>query len=259
MLKNTLLLLRMINKLAYLIFLISTLPGFCQEWQGLKGHVVAGNAPVAGVFVINKATGIEIKTDNNGNFTIPAVAGDYLVVYGSSVEVHEFYISTATFKDQPYLMEVKPSAYELKEVVITENVSAEKLGIVPKNQKRYTPAERRLYIASDWKPSFNVGTSAGVVIPTDFIINAITGRTKMLKKAVKTETKEFAIDKINGLYTEQEVIDELKIPAEYVQGFLFYAVEDAACAKALKNKNDDLSKLLLMELAKNYNALIKDE
>jgi len=242
----------MANKLLYIIIILFSLPAVCQDRQNLQGRVTLGNAAVTGVFVINKATGTEIKTDNNGNFTIPARIGDYLVVYSSNVEVREFYISDAALKEQPYSMEVKPSAYELSEVVINENVSAQKLGIVPKNQKKYTPAERRLYTASDWKPTFNVGTTAGVVIPTDFIINAINGRTKMLKKAVKTEAREFAIDKINGLYTEQEVIDELKIPSEYVQGFLFYAVEDAACAKALKDKNDDFSKLLLMELAKKY-------
>jgi hypothetical protein len=249
----------MVNRLLYTMLMLCPLFAFCQERQIFNGHVVAGNLSVAGVFVINKATSIETKTDNNGNFTIPARTGDYLVVYNSSIDVREFYISDITFKQQPYTMEVKPSAYELKEVVINNNVSAQSLGIVPKNQKRYTPAERRLYTASDWKPSFSVGTTAGVVIPTDFIINAINGRTKMLKKAVKTENKEVAIDKINGLYTEQEVVDELGIPAEYVQGFLFFAVEDVACAKALKSKNDDLSKLMLMELAKKYLVLIKDE
>ena len=249
----------MANKLLYIIIILFSLPVFCQERQSLQGHVTAGNTVVAGVFVINKATGIEVKTDNNGNFTIPARAGDFLVVYSSNVEVREFYISDTSFREQPYNMEVKPSAYELSEVVINEDVSAQKLGIVPKNQKKYTVAERRLYTAGDWKPTFSVGTLAGVVLPTDFIINAISGRTKMLKKALKTETKEFAIEKINGLYTEQELIDNLKIPEEYVQGFLFYAVEDAACAKALKSKNDDLSKLLLMELAKKYIVLIKDE
>lgn len=239
--------------------MLFSLPVVCQERQNLHGHVTAGNTAVVGVFVINKATGIEIKTDNNGNFTIPARTGDYLVVYNSSIEVREFYLSDAAFKEQPYSMEVKPSAYELNEVVINEEISAQKLGIVPKNQKKYTVAERRLYTAAGSSPSFNVGMLAGVVLSTDFIINAISGRTKMLKKALKTETKEFAIEKINGLYTETELINDLKIPEEYVQGFLFYAVEDPACAKALKDKNDDLSKLLLMELAKKYIVLIKDE
>jgi len=249
----------MVNKLLYIIIILFSLPAVCQDRQNLQGHVTVGNATVAGVFVINKATGVEVKTDNNGNFTIPAHKGDYLVVYSSTIEVREFYITDLAFKEQPYAMDVKPSAYELNEVVINENISAQKLGIVPKNQKKYTVAERRLYTAGDWKPTFSIGTLAGIVLPTDFIINAISGRTKMLKKALKTETKEFAIEKINGLYTETELIEELKIPEEYVQGFLFYAVEDAACAKALKDKNDDLSKLLLMELAKKYIVLIKDE
>ena len=114
----------MLNKLLYIFAVIFSLSAVCQDRQNIQGHVTAGNTAVAGVFVINKATGIEIKTDNDGNFNIPARAGDYLVVYSSSIEVREFYISDASFKEQPYSMEVKPSAYELNEVVITENISA---------------------------------------------------------------------------------------------------------------------------------------
>ena len=248
----------MINKLVYIIVVLLCLPAFCQQRQNLQGRVVAGNAVVASVFVINKATGTEAKTDGSGNFSLPARTGDVLVVYGGRTELREFAVNQESFKEVPYVMEVKPKAYELEEVVINEQVTPEGLGIVPKGQKQYTPAQRRLYTATNMLPAFSVGTMAGISIPTDFIINAISGRTKMLKKALKTENKEFTIDKINGLYTEQEIRDDLKVPADYVQGFLFYAVEDADCARALKAKNDDLAKLLLMDLAKKYIALIEE-
>ena len=242
------------NKLVYILLLVS-LSAMGQERTTLQGHIVAGGAVAAGVFVINKATAAETKTDANGNFSLAARPGDALVVYGTATEVREFAINAASFTETPYVMEVKPKAYELEEVVINEQVTAQSLGIVPKGQKQYTVAERRLYTASAMTYGFNMGA----IVSTDAIINAISGRTKMLKKALATERKEFALDKINGLYTEQELRDDLKIPGEYVQGFLFYAVEDPECAKALKAKNDDLAKLLLMDLATKYIALTKEQ
>ena len=245
------------NRLLYLLLCIS-ISAFCQERKPLQGQVISGESAIVGVFVINKATGTEVKTNATGNFTIAARNGDMLAVYGTGITARDFAISTATFAEQPYVMEVVINAYELKEIVI-DKITPESLGLVPKNQKQYTPAERRLKTASDLDPQMGIGTMAGVSVSADAIINAISGRTKMLKKALETENKEFAIQKLNGIYTEEQIINELKIPAEYVQGFLFYAVEDADCAAALKTKNNELAKFKLIGLAVKYNKLIVDK
>ncbi|RYD86390.1 MAG: hypothetical protein EOP54_30440, partial [Sphingobacteriales bacterium] len=171
------------NRLLYLL-LLATLPLAAQGRKALMGRVMWGNDAVANVYVINKKTGTETKTDAKGNFTLDAKAGDVLTVYSNKTEVRDFKINDFAFKDNPYVLSVKVIAYELDEVVINEQtVTSESLGLVPKNQKRYTPAERRLKTASEFKPSFMVGYMPGIVIPTDAIINAISGRTKMLKKA----------------------------------------------------------------------------
>ena len=231
-----------------------------QERKPLLGRVVAGTDAVANVFVINKKAGTETKTDNKGNFTLDAKVGDVLTVYSNRTEVRDFIINPIAFTDSPYVMAVKITAYELDEVVINDvGVTSESLGLVPKSQKRYTPAERRLKTASEFKPDFFLGYMPGIGIPTDAIINAISGRTKMLKKALTTERKEFAIDKINGLYTEQEIKDELQIPQEYVQGFIFYAAEDPGYVAALKAKNNHLAKLTIANLALKYIAIIKED
>jgi len=245
------------NRLLYLLLCIS-ISAFCQERKPLQGQVVSGESAIVGVFVINKATGTEVKTNATGNFTITARNGDMLAVYGTGITARDFAVSTATFAEQPYVMEVVINAYELKEIVI-DKITPESLGLVPKNQKQYTPAERRLKTASDLDPQMGIGTMAGVSVSADAIINAISGRTKMLKKALETENKEFAIQKLNGIYTEEQIVSELKIPAVYVQGFLFFAVEDADCAAALKSKNNELAKFKLLGLAEKYNKLITDK
>jgi hypothetical protein len=73
---------------------------------------------------------------------------------------------------------------ELKEVVVNDNagINAENLGIVPHGQKTYTPAERKLYTAKS--------TSV------DKLINAMSGRTSMLKKEMKSREKGDAFQEV---------------------------------------------------------------
>lgn len=246
------------NKSVLLIFiLLFSLPLAAQQDTLLNGRVVSGGVPIAKVFVINKKTATETTTDAQGNFTMTAKSGDVIVVYSNRTQVREFIMSALCFKDNPYVMEVKGTAYELDEVVITaEAVTSESLGIVEKGQKKYTPAEKRLATASNPFPELILGSMPGAVISTDLILNAISGRTKMLKKALAFEGKGDAINEIDGLYTQQELKDDLHIPQEYIQGFKFYVVEDAACAAALKSRNAHLAKQRLTELALKYVDLL---
>jgi len=80
---------------------------FCQERRALPGRVIlADNTAVPNVFVINKATRTETKTDVAGSFSIPARAGDRLAVYSADTEVREFAISDASFAKVPYVLSV---------------------------------------------------------------------------------------------------------------------------------------------------------
>lgn len=242
------------NKLVTLLFFFIVTTAFCQERQQLQGHINAGDAVANEVFVINKATGAETKTDSRGNFTLPVKMGDILVVYSNKTDIREFTINQFTFKEVPFEMAVNAKAYDLDEVVINQQVTSESLGIVPKNQLRRTVAERRLYTAGGTEFTLGFGFSLSL----DAVINSITGRLKMLRKALATERKEFAIEAINGLYTDYELINDLKIPEDYIRGFAFYAVEDAECAAALKDHKDELAKLRLLHLAQIYLQLLKE-
>ena len=234
------------NRYLTLIILLFCAVGFCQERKALQGRVVSGEGTgIESIFVINKATGAETKTDKSGNFTIAVRAGDKIAVYGTKTVARDFAISEASFAEVPYVVSIEYKSYELEEVVVQgQAVSSESLGIVPKGQKTYTPAERKVYTATS--------TS------TDALLNAISGRTKMLKKAVETEGKETVVAYLNGLYTDTEITAQFNIPSENVRAFIFYAADDAAVAKAVKGKNESLIKLLMIDTAKHYLAAIKE-
>jgi len=228
--------------LTLLLFTCTT--ALCQERLPLVGRVLAGAMAAEGFFVINKATGAEVKTDAAGNFTLPAIAGDKIAVYSSKINVRDFTISDASFKEMPYMLEVEEKSYELEEVVIQGSaITSESLGIVPKDQKKYTVQERRIYTATQG---------------TDALFNALSGRTSMLKKAAETEAKESVIERLNGMFTDQEIIDQFKIAAENTKGFIFYVAEDIQLANALKENNEGIIKLLLTGLAEKYLAASKE-
>lgn len=227
--------------LAILLLVCTT--AFCQERKPLLGRVLSGGAGIQDVFVINKATGTEVKTDNTGGFSIATRPGDRLAVYSARVDVREFVISEASFKEVPYVLEVNAKSTELEEVVIQGQVTSESLGIVPKGQKQFTVAERRVFTATEG---------------TDALFNKISGRTKMLEKAAETEKKETVIDVLNGLYTDPEITEQFGIPSQNVRAFMFYAAEDAKLATAVKENNTSLIKLLMIDVAKKYLAAIKE-
>ena len=99
------------------------------------------------------------------------------------------------------------------------------LGIVPANQRTYTPAERKLAAAGDFK------WYSPLLIPlggmsVDGLINSISGRTSMLKKELVVERKEMLQTKTSDYFDRKYFVETLNIPDEYVDGFLFYIVEN---------------------------------
>ncbi|MFP9099448.1 hypothetical protein ACLI09_10365 [Flavobacterium sp. RHBU_24] len=234
----------MIKKWLAILLLLLTASGYSQGRTDFHGVVNTSGAVAAGVFIINKTTGAEVKSDAKGAFTIPAKAGDQIVVYSTYTEVREFAVTAAALAANPYEMEVIPKATELKEVVITD-MNPENMGLVPKGQKQYTVAERRLYTAK-----------SGMGL--DQLINVLSGRMRMLKQAVATEKKQALMDSLDSLFTDEELAG-FGLPRETARGFLYYAVEDPRVADAIKDNNESLVKLLLMELSQSYLKLQKDE
>jgi hypothetical protein len=216
-------------------------------------RIIAGSNGVPAVYVINKTAGSETKTDVKGYFNLSAKEGDALIIYNSRIIVREFALTEDSFKTSPFLITVNYNAVELDEVVINKygKIDAESLGLVPKGQKKYTVAERRMYTAS----AFSIGS----IVTLDPIINAISGRTRMLKKALETEKKEFAIEGMKSVYGEDEIMEKYKIPKENIRGFLFYLAENKEFTAAIKARNTSLSDFLMTSLSKEYLKLISEK
>ena len=140
-----------------------------------------------------------------------------------------------------------PKSIILKEVVVNESsITAESLGIIPYGQKKYTPAERKLYTA----------TSGGGI---DGLLNSISGRKAMLKKDIIVEKKQQLLVRIDGLFEDKYYTETLKIPSDYIKGFQYYCIDDVPFANALRAKNKTMLFFLIVKLAENYNEIIAVE
>lgn len=213
-----------------------------QVRRPLQGRVVVTDEGVAGIFVINKNTGAETKSGANGFFVLEAKPGDMFAVFHQSIVSRDFVISEASFQANPYVLEADLKGEELKEVVIT-GVSSESLGLVPKGQKKVTQADRKLIKYS----------SGGGLI---YLINALSGRLKPLKRARETVKKQVLKDQVWNMITEAD-IKQCGVSPEMAKGFIFYALEDKRVKTAIDSGSGEI-KLLLIEIAQDYLKLQKE-
>lgn len=234
--------------LKFLLIFLLTVPGalMAQERTLLNGKISAAADGLEGVYVINRNADASVVTQLNGYFSIPARAGDTLVFSAVQFVGREVVVTPENLKESLFVVRLENQVNQLQELVITDyrHINAESLGLVPKGQKQFTPAERKVFTSRDGLDGF---------------INALNGRTRMLKQVVEVEKKESLMDKINYIYTEDDIVKQFKIPQEYVRGFIFYIAEDKNFARAIKDKNDTMAKFLMSGLATQYLSLITDE
>jgi hypothetical protein len=224
-----------------------------QERAPLSGKIKSDTEDLEGIYVINKTADNSVTTTRGGYFTIPAKVSDTIIFSAVNIIAKEIVLEEADVKSTLLIVPVEKYVHELDELVIVDysrTINAETLGLVPRGQKKYTPTEKRLLTAS---------SSQMNPMGLDPLFNALSGRTKMLKKANETAKKESIVEKINYIYTEEELISKFNIPKEYVRGFVYYLVEDANFARALLNKNETMARFLMSGLAGKYLELINDE
>ena len=227
-------------------FMFFSLLGWAQSDTIIKGKVVSTSSSLEGIHILNLNKGIGIATDDRGYFAIRVAIGDTLQFSAIHLIATKHIIEKDDFGENLLFVEMKSKLNELEEVTIVQykNINAVSLGIIPKNQKTYTPAERKLKAASEM--------SIGTIISIDPLLNWISGRTRMLKKEVEEERKEFLIDRTADYYQKEYFTDVLKIPEDYVDGFLFYVVENSRFVTAMKDKNKTMATFILSELAVEY-------
>ena len=246
-------------KNSFLIFVLVINFANAQTSKLLSGKIVVKDGNRNGVLVLNLVTEKETISDFNGNFTIEAKVDDLLVFQNSYLEYLRISIDEADYEKGIIIVEMIKKNIQLDEIKIFNysRINAVSMGILSKPAKVYTPAQRKLKTANSLDPYFNVGSMAGFGMSLDPLFNAITGRTKMLKKFVAIESVQLRVKRLENWFSTAYLINDLSINENLVKGFLFYAAEDAKVIDGLRNKNQFLTSFTLIDVAKRYNALQK--
>lgn len=213
----------------------------------ILGQVSEESSSVEKVNIINNTTQVTTVSDVDGMFLMKVKEGDVLVFSAINLEPLRYRITAEDLTSNLLRIKMKVKEIQLKEVIVNENadITSENLGIIPHGQKKYTPAERKIYTA----------TSTSV----DKLLNGISGRTAMLKKEAKVEKKEMLFRKMEYLFDEAYYTERLKIPLEYIKGFQLYCVDNPEFAVSLNTKNKTMSMFLITGLAQEYLTIIEHE
>ena len=236
--------------------------GFGQETvsKEISGQILEPSISIEGVNIINSATQATSVSNADGKFSIRVKEGDVLIFSAVNLESLKYRITNADFSLASIQIRMKTRQTELREVVVNEyaHINAVDLGIVSKNQKKYTAAERKLAVAGDFKPISLLGLLGGSM-PLDPILNKINGRTKNLKKNIEVEKKEVSIVQLGYIFEQSYFVGRLGVSSEYVAGFKYYLVENEEVVFLLRNKEKSKLEFLINELAVKYKEIISSE
>jgi hypothetical protein len=200
----------------------------------LQGKLVTRKGNLDGIVVANLTRETTVLSDKQGYFTLQCQINDTLKFLSPSHVEYSYVVNELDIKLNPVLFPLEPlfSMNQLDEIVITK-IDSDALGFTNKYTKRYTPAERQLKKA----------TTGGGIIPIDPIVNYLNGRTGTLKKALSYEREEFRIDKFFNAVSHERLIIYYKIPIDYVESFVYYAVTKKEIKEILNSNLTDVKYL----------------
>ncbi len=229
--------------------------GFSQRIE-LSGKVRAYTNDLEGVHVINLNSNSSTTTQSGGYFKIFAQENDTLQFSAVHLEAKKVVLKYTDVKSELFFVNMELANYNLKEVVVkNSDINAVSMGILSKPAKKYTPAERRLYTATGGGNTYGLNTQVSL----DGILNAISGRTTMLKKEVAVERKEYTIKKLNEWFEDDYYTEHFKIPTDYIKGFQYYLAENIHFENAVKSKNKTLTIFIMGEIAASYLEVINEK
>lgn len=239
------------------IFLLFTSLSYGQDL--LRGKVI-NEEDYESIHIFNKTHSKYTITDANGKFEIAAEQNDTIVISALQYELKEIIVTPEILKTfQQVFLEakinelaavfIKPTLsgnllQDVKNIKTKEMVTAKTLGLPNADVVPPTQEERQLYTA----------THSGGIIPVSTLINAISGRTKELKKTLKLARKSILEDQV--IYDFSSIMqNEFKIPEAKLYDFLYYASEDELFTQVVKTQSNMVIYDFLKTKAKSYRKL----
>jgi hypothetical protein len=223
----------------------------------LKGKIITNETNLGEIYIVNTTINEKTMADKDGLFSILGKSNHVLIISGEKIEKRTIFLKETDFYTTIFNINVYPRTKQLTEVVVQNypKISAISLGVVYKDVKSYTPAERKIKTAGKFK------WYSPLLIPfggmsVDGLLNKISGRTKMLKKELVVENLEKNQLKLTNLFLESFYTEILGIPKENLNGFIIYACETSEISIFLKENNSIKVRYALIDLSVKYKEII---
>lgn len=231
---------KIIHILIIFVLFFTATTVFAQE-KTILGKVVSKTRNLQDIHIKNINTNKSVRTDKGGYFSIEASPNDTLICTAAHLIGREKVLTYADMNKSLVFVPMEYYENVMDELVIDRRVTTESLGLG--GARKYTPAERRLHTAT---------SSGGGIIPVDALVNAISGRTKMLKKALELERENMLVQEILSRFSEDYYSNRLNIPLRYHQAFGYFMAQDPLVLTSYKNIEATELSLLYAEKAMEF-------
>ncbi|MGB5555412.1 MAG: carboxypeptidase-like regulatory domain-containing protein [Flavobacteriaceae bacterium] len=225
------------NKVLFLTFLLFSAAVGAQTllFDKIEGQVYSDDGDIAATHVLNITSLRATITDDNGFFSIGAKVNDTLVFSAIQFKRKEIVVSEELLKSKMVTIYLEAALTELDEVVVRPLltgdilrdikriqvdpvVTASTLGLPNAYVKVPSQAERQLFEA----------TSGGGLIPIFPIINAISGRTKMLKDRIARNQKYERTLRVREMYADSLFRIDFDIHEDKIDEFMYFCEIDSS-------------------------------
>lgn len=202
----------------------------------LRGRMLESEVGVPNVHILNLSANDATISDAEGYFRIPAKIGDTLLLSAIRYQRKTFRVDAEMLKASTLTINLEPFVNQLDEVVlypynlsgdldqdltnlpVEETVTATSLGLPNARARVRTQAERKLYEA----------TSGSGLIPLNPVLNAISGRTRMLKRRLARDRAYRQTEQVRSRYPDSLFVMELGIPQIRIPDFMYFCEVDPA-------------------------------
>ena len=233
-----------------------------QEAIQLTGKITNDSIDHEYLHVLNLTLQKGTITNEKGVFRIPVREQDTLYISAVQFKPKEVVITSEIIAKNFLELELETNVTELEDVNISDIDLSGRLGDdmnIPKVEKPFNPADAGLpvytgpIITQEERKLYTATHSGGGIIPVNAVINAISGRTKMLKNQVRISNMEIRVQKARNRVSDSTYIYQLNIPAKYIDDFAHYIYQDNTENLQIASEENPLSLIeLLMEQAPLY-------
>lgn len=247
--------------LVFFFFFVFLQNAFSQTVE-ITGKVTT-SLDVENIHVINKTAQVFTTTNAVGEFKITVKLNDTLQFTSIQHKLKEVVVDANILIVKELDVHLEGLTYSLDEVVVGRMltgdllkdlgnvqgvpVTANQLGIPSYQGKLKTQSERKL----------NEATTGGGFIPLFPIINAITGRTKKLKKQIRLESEDDLLYEIR-IRLEVMLFTDETLPENSRNDFFYFCSDDENFIARCKGKSDIEILEYLKEKLKQYKSNQKE-